>query len=84
MAVVKDLAWTVVWYMASMAPPTPAKKEEMQKASCLWWARLTPMASAAISSSRMDLKARPYPECSSSTISAMQMPAIRKGTKVDR
>ena len=46
-------------YMASIAPPTPAKKELMQKAIRLCLARLMPMASAAISSSRMALKARP-------------------------
>ena len=34
----------VLEYMASIAPPTPAKKELMQKESCLWRARLMPMA----------------------------------------
>ena len=58
-AEVKALACMVLEYMASIAPPTPAKKELMQKASCLWRARLMPMASAATSSSRMALKARP-------------------------
>ena len=59
MAVVKVLAWAWLANMANMAPPTPAKKELMQKESRLCLARLMPMASAAISSSRMALKARP-------------------------
>ncbi len=59
MADLNVLAWTVVWYMASSAPEMPAKNEEMMNAMRLWWARLMPMASAAISSSRMALKARP-------------------------
>ena len=59
MVEVYTLAWALLANMANRAPPTPAKKEEMQKASRLCLARLTPMASAAISSSRMALKARP-------------------------
>ena len=36
MALVKDLGLhRAVAYMASIAPPMPAKKEEMQNASCL-------------------------------------------------
>ena len=59
MAVVKVLAWAWVANMANMPPPTPAKKEDTQKLSRLCLARLMPMASAATSSSRMALKARP-------------------------
>ena len=39
--------------------PRRVAQEETQKESCLCRKRLTPMASAAISSSRMALKARP-------------------------
>ena len=59
MVEVYTMAWALLAYMANRAPPTPAKKELMQKESILWWGRLMPMASAAISSSRMALKARP-------------------------
>ena len=59
MAEVKLLACTLFWYIASIAPPTPAKKLLRQKANCLCRARLMPMASAATSSSRMAMKARP-------------------------
>ena len=55
----KGSAWTVVWNMANSAPPTPAKKLEIMKENILCLKRLIPMASAATSSSRMDLKARP-------------------------
>ena len=58
--VMEDLncaAWMVFMNIASSAPPTPAKKQEMQKAICLCLKSLTPMASAAISSSRMALNA---------------------------
>ena len=44
---------------ASMPPATPVKKEEITKDSSLCRNRLIPMASAATSSSRMALKARP-------------------------
>ena len=59
MEVVKVLAWAWLANMANRPPPTPAKKELMQKAIRLCLARLMPMASAATSSSRMALKARP-------------------------
>ena len=59
MAVVKLLACTLCWNMASSAPPMPAKKELVQKEIILCFIRLMPMASAAISSSRMALNARP-------------------------
>ena len=59
MADLKLLAWAMPSTMAIPAPATPAKKEEIQKESILWRARLMPMASAAISFSRMALKARP-------------------------
>ena len=59
MEVVKVLAWAWLANMANRPPPTPAKKELMQKAIRLCLARLMPMASAAPSSSRMALKARP-------------------------
>ena len=59
MAVVKVLAWAWLANMANMPPPTPAKKELITKASRLCLERLMPMASAATSSSRMALKARP-------------------------
>ena len=45
--------------MAMVAPDTPAKKELVTKDSILCLARLMPMASAATSSSRMALNARP-------------------------
>ena len=45
--------------IAIMAPETPAKKELTVKESILCFARLMPIASAATSSSRMALKARP-------------------------
>ena len=45
--------------MANRAPPTPEKKLEITKDSILCLNRLMPMASAATSSSRMALKARP-------------------------
>ena len=59
MAVLNCAAWTVYWNMASMAPEMPAKKELMTKLISLCLKRLMPMASAAISSSRIALKARP-------------------------
>ena len=59
MVEVKVLAWMLDWNMASSAPPTPAKKELMRNACILCLARLMPIASAAISSSRMALNARP-------------------------
>ena len=59
MAVVKFLAWALNWNMASSAPPIPAKKLLVQKESILCFIRLMPIASAAISSSRMALNARP-------------------------
>ena len=59
MVEVKVLACKLDWNMASSAPPMPAKKELIIKACILCLARLMPMASAAISSSRMALKARP-------------------------
>ena len=59
MLVVKDTEDTDVLHMASMAPATPQKKELTTKEIILCRARLMPMASAAISSSRMALNARP-------------------------
>ena len=59
MELLKEAEEMVPLYMASMPPPTPAKKELMIKAIRLCLARLMPMASAATSSSRMALKARP-------------------------
>ena len=48
-----------LWNIARSAPPSPAKKELMMKLSCLCLNRFTPIASAAISSSLMALKALP-------------------------
>ena len=59
MVEVKVLACTWFMNMASSAPPTPAKKELMMKLMRLCLARLMPMASAAISSSRIALNALP-------------------------
>ena len=59
MAEVNTLACTVVANMAKSAPDTPAKNELMTNDRLLCLARFTPMASAAISSSRMALKTRP-------------------------
>ena len=59
MVEVKVLACTWFMNMASRAPPTPAKKELIMKLMRLCLARFIPMASAATSSSRMALKARP-------------------------
>ena len=53
MAEVNTLACTVVANMAKSAPDTPAKNELMTNDRLLCLARFTPMASAAISSSRM-------------------------------
>ena len=57
----------------------PVKKEEITNASSLWRNRLIPMASAATSSSRIALNARPKEELISRTISAIQTAAIRIG-----
>ena len=59
MVEVKVLACTWFINMASSAPPMPAKKLLMIKLMRLCLARFMPMASAATSSSRMALKARP-------------------------
>ena len=53
------LACAIDSTMAMVAPDTPAKKELTTKEIILCLARLIPMASAATSSSRMALKARP-------------------------
>ena len=67
-------------YIASKAPEIPAKNELMINAICLWVESLIPMASAAISSSRMALKALPYELVSSSTIMAIQTATTINGT----
>ena len=59
MADLKLLACAMESTIASVAPATPAKKELVTKESILCLARLMPIASAATSSSRMALKARP-------------------------
>ena len=59
MVEVNTFACALATYMANSAPPTPEKKLEMTKESILCLNRLMPMASAATSSSRMALKARP-------------------------
>ena len=59
MVAVKTFACAFATYIAKSAPPTPAKNELVTNESILCLARLMPMASAATSSSRMALKARP-------------------------
>ena len=59
MADLKLLACAMDSTIAIMAPETPAKKELTVKEIILCFARLMPMASAATSSSRIALKARP-------------------------
>ena len=56
---VKGVEATELWNIARSAPPSPAKKELIIKLICLCLNRLTPIASAAISSSLMALKALP-------------------------
>ena len=58
-------------YIAISAPPIPEKNELITNDSSLCRVRLMPIASAAISSSRIALNARPYVERISSAISAM-------------
>ena len=53
------MAWAFATYMAKSPPPIPAKKLEMTKEIILCFERLIPIASEAISSSLIDLKARP-------------------------
>ena len=55
----KDYQEICIDTIAIMAPDTPAKKELVTKLIILCFARLIPMASAAISSSRMALNDRP-------------------------
>src|SRR5574344_475367 len=77
------LAWIVVWNIASSAPEMPAKKELMTNAKRLWCARLMPIASAATSSSRIALNARPYVELMSSTMIAIHTPDTANGNNTD-
>ena len=59
MADLKLDAWAMLSTIAMQAPAIPAKKQLVQKESILCFARLMPMASAAISSSRIALNALP-------------------------
>ena len=59
MADLKLFACAMARTIAMHAPAMPAKKELVQKEIILCFARLMPIASAAISSSRMALKALP-------------------------
>ena len=69
-------------YLASIAPPRPAKNELIINEICLCFERLIPIASAAISSSRMALKARPNEELMRSNIIAIQIAAIIITSKI--
>jgi ABC-type uncharacterized transport system auxiliary subunit len=59
----KDSGETKPWKLANMAPDTPPKVAPIPKASSFKLRVFSPMALAAISSSRMAIQARPMREC---------------------